>query len=355
MEAVAPGCSDYIVAGNPNGIAHPPAGRATTIAPTEAEAQESLLASVADYDVLIVHSMARSWARILPEAHRDLLTVWSGFGADYYGTTRSPDEGLLGPRTRELKRGLQGRLTLSRRFDKVWFQTTDRRTFRRAAQASDFFSAPVPTDFSVFRKRFPSFRGEFVQLNYTTAEESSPPSTSPTGVNVLVGNSVSYANNHLEVFERLAATDVEGREIIVPLNYGEPLEYRAAVMSAGMKHFGPAFVPLLERLPLDEYTRLLSSCSHIVMGHRRQQALGNVIAALMGGTSLVLDPVNPIHAYLKAQGAHVGSLTELSAAGLEGLALDDDQREENRRIARELWGRDTVLENLRRFISRVAR
>lgn len=353
MESVAPKRSDYIIVASSAGMNHPPSGRVKTVVTTEAEAQAALLSSLDEYDVLVVHSMVRSWAQILPEAHRHLRTVWSGFGGDYYGSTRSPDDGLLGPQTDRLKRRLESRITLSERFDKVWFRSIDRRTFRRAARATDFFSAPVSTDLTVFRRRFPSFRGEFVQLNYATAEESSPPSTAPTGDNVLVGNSASYANNHLEVFETLAAAGIDGRELIVPLSYGEPVEYREAVMSAGAKHFGSAFVPLLEKVPLDEYTRLLSSCSHFVMGHRRQQALGNVISGLMGGSALVLDPRNPIHEFLEAQGAHVGSLMRLSDTGLEGLTLGEEEQEQNRQIARQVWGRAAVLENLRVFIDRV--
>lgn len=352
MEEAAPDQSDYLVVAPSGTLKYPVSGKIKAIAQTEKKAQKVLLASIADYDMLIVHSMVGSWARIVPEASRHVQIAWSGFGGDYYGNVRSPDEGIIGPQTTRLRRETLPRLRFDQRVRKRLSQSINRRALQLAARETDFFSAPVSTDVAVFQTRFPAFRGEYIQLNYATAEEMSSLSTTPTGDNILVGNSASYANNHLEVFEKLATAGVGDRRIIVPLSYGRPESYRDAVVRAGRKHFGSAFEPVLELLPLNEYKRLLASCAFVVMGHHRQQALGNIITALMGGSVIVLDTRNPVHSFLRQEGAHVSSLSELPSTRLESLSLSDAEKAENSDVAKRLWGRETVVENLRQLTYR---
>ena len=44
--------------------------------------------------------------------------------------------------------------------------------------------------------------------------------TSNSGNNILIGNSRSYANNHLEIFSILSKFNIANRKVIVPLSYG---------------------------------------------------------------------------------------------------------------------------------------
>lgn len=349
MEEAAPGQSDYVVVAPGGTVKYPVSGKIKAITQTEKEARKVLLASITDYDMLIVHSMVGSWARIVPEASRHVQIVWSGFGGDYYGNSRSPDEGILGPRTASLRRETLPRPRFDQWVRKRFSQFINARALRVAARKTDFFSAPVSADLTVFRARFPAFRGEYIQLNYATVEELSPVGTTPTGDNVLVGNSASYANNHLEVFEKLAHAGCENRRVIVPLSYGRPRSYRDAVVAAGTKFFGSAFEPVLELLPLDEYKRLLASCAYVVMGHHRQQALGNIITALMGGAAIVLDPRNPVYNFLRQEGAHISSLSELPSIGPESLSLSEAEQTQNREVAKRLWSREVVIQNLRQL------
>jgi hypothetical protein len=63
------------------------------------------------------------------------------------------------------------------------------------------------------------------------------------GNNILIGNSSSYSNNHLEVFEHLKTFDLEDKKLIVPLSYGNPLLSKQ-LLSRGQSFLKNNFYPI---------------------------------------------------------------------------------------------------------------
>lgn len=108
------------------------------------------------------------------------------------------------------------------------------------------------------------------------------------GLGIQVGNSAAPTNNHLDAFAALARVGVKQRTVIVPLTYGDP-SYRSLVLAAGRARFGGAFKPILDFLEADEYQAVLSACGHVIMNHCRQQAVGNIVAALWRGASVYMN------------------------------------------------------------------
>lgn len=116
--------------------------------------------------------------------------------------------------------------------------------------------------------------------------------------NILVGNSASATNNHLEVFEILNKIKQSDRSIICPLSYGDKI-YREKIIKSGNEIFDQKFIPLVDFLPLHEYNAIIKSCSIAIMNHKRQQAFGNIISLIYQGTKVFLHNQNPIYLYLK--------------------------------------------------------
>jgi hypothetical protein len=203
----------------------------------------------------------------------------------------------------------------------------------------------------VFKQTYPQFRGRYSQLNYGSVEDTfEVGSHEITGDDILVGNSATLPNNHFEVLRLLAGLGTSNRRVIVPLSYGDR-SYADAVVEAGRELLGSRFIPLLDFMPLDEYQKLVADCSIVVMGHRRQQGVGNIAGALWSGANVFLDEKNPVSRFLRDRGAVFGTLGELQSAGLPPRRVTDDQRETNRQLMREFWGRDKVLSNIETLIS----
>ncbi len=303
---------------------------------------------VAESDIAIFHSVTIKTAAALASVPNDVLRVWSGWGWDYYGSTSDPLKGQLGPLTR---RWAKGETPVAKSPWKRALTVRSAQTLHAAARSADVFSAPIPEDFEVFRRRFRGFQGRYGQLNYLSVEDTlrvGPDQV--TGSDILLGNSASATNNHFEVLGTLATTSLGDSRVIVPLSYGDP-QYKAAVIDFGRELLGDKFFPLLEPLPLDQYHALMAGCRVVVMGHWRQQGVGNVLRAVWQGAHIVLDPRNPVSGYLRARGIAVYSLGDVDLAQLATEPAPASQVEAHREVLVEHWGRETVLRNIRDLIS----
>lgn len=350
FESVAPGRNHFLVfamKGELDRHALPPTASAEAIAADETGWKRSVEIAQ-NSDIVIAHSMNAFSARVLLASPLESLRVWSGWGGDYYGSDHSLLSGLLGPQTLRYHRSLTS--TVGK-----FVRLRDRRRasgpLHRAARAADVFSAPIPEDFDVFTSRFPEFDGRYGQLNYASVEDTfMRGSHEVIGDDVLVGNSATLANNHFETLALLANQDLAGRRVIVPLSYGDDPGYADAVSEAGYELIGSAFVPLRDFMPLDEYQSVIAGCSAVVMGHKRQQGIGNIAAAMWRGARVFLDDRNPTTSFVRTRGGVISTLSELAAQGLPTGRAEGSERAANRSMLRAFWGRETVLRNIQSLI-----
>ncbi len=312
------------------------------------------------YDAIIVHSLDKLKATILLMAPPNIPVVWSGWGADYYCFIGNGEEDLLGKESLALKKQFNNQLNCSNiltlvknctkhilrpSFDKALRGTNY--LIRKAIRRSDYFSSPIPDDYDLLKIHLRSnFRAKYMQINYGSVEKTfCPGPVSFIGNDILVGNSATLPNNHFEILRMLSTINLGARKIVAPLSYGNP-SYRDAVIEQGYSLFGDAFYPIVDFMPLDQYNALISSCSLVVMGHRRQQAVGNTATMLYKGTKVFLDETSTVYHFLKKRGAIVYGLNELKDYGQSALApLSYDQKSKNREVLELFWGHNVVLNN----------
>lgn len=137
------------------------------------------------------------------------------------------------------------------------------------------------------------------------------------GDNILLGNSATITNNHLEAFEKLKKLNLNNRKIIAPLNYGD-INYAKDISKIGNAEFGGNFLPLLEFMELSVYNNYISQCGITVMNHYRQQAVGNVLSMLWMGSKVYLSDLSTVYSYLKRIGIEIYSIEK-------DLVPDNDQ------------------------------
>lgn len=358
FESVAPGANEYIVLtdSDPAQLRFPiPEGTVQVVSPYPRGLLKIGL-GLGRCDMIIAHSMTAHAALAFVLARKRVATVWSGWGFDYYGSDKSPNDGLLGDATRSLsqtlaRREVVGQRPLNRAVDSLW-NPFARMLIRRAAARANYFSAPVPTDEQVFRNRFPRFQGKYRQLSYASVNDTFALGGAPNGdfEGILIGNSASLANNHLEAFEMLSRVGIGNRKVVVPLSYGD-LAYRDVLLACGRELFGDAFRPLVQPLPLDEYATLVANCDIVIMNHKRQQALGNIGAALYHGAHVFFDPVNPAFTFLRSRGAAVYSVAQLQRNGIPARRATAEEVTNNRRVLESFWGTDQVRRNVERLLA----
>lgn len=315
-------------------------------------------------DCLIVHYLDEQSVKMILESPPRVVVIWSGWGGDYYKFIPSTQQNLCGDYTREFVTKLKSRkpkfpLDFVRRTIN-WIRQIRRKLLlsqqmRQAIKRIDYFSAPLQDDFTLLQAALgPKFRAQYAQLNYGSVERTfSQGPAALTGSNILVGNSATATNNHIEIFKALAGLDLGERKIIVPLSYSDH-EYRDGIVQYGTALFGGRFQPIIDFMPLEKYSILIAECSIVIMGHRRQQGTGNSASMLYKGAKIFFDEASTWYQFLKRQGAYVFSLNQLQPNDASVFQpLSEQQKQKNREVLETYWGHDVVLHNVRNLIETV--
>lgn len=359
IERHAPGSNELIVVSNlePDDRVRAFDGPTTRV-PSGTASLDVVREQAASVDVVVVHAMSDFAVLVCAELPPSTVLVWSGFGYDYYVGAASTD--LIAPGTRRLlSRSMgkvidaSGRLGLPAEADRLEFAAIDLLR-QRVAGRTHYFAAPVDADLAVFKKAFPTFSGEYCQLNYgDLASMTRAGAEGVAGDDILVGNSSSWANNHVEAFRVLSESDLGERKVVVPLTYGDPT-YRDAVIASGESLLGERFAPIVDHLPLEEYLDIVGRCRVTLFNHRRQQGLGNIVAALRQGSYVYLNPRNPLYKWFRSHGVEIGSVETLRKE-VPSVDVSPEQLALHRAFLAEMWGSERVAANLRAFVAELDR
>ncbi|MBX3609224.1 MAG: TDP-N-acetylfucosamine:lipid II N-acetylfucosaminyltransferase [Hydrogenophaga sp.] len=157
---------------------------------------------------------------------------------------------------------------------------------------------------------------------------------------ILIGNSATESNCHLEAFARIAPHWREGMHIHCPLSYGDAA-YRELVVRNGRGLFGEHFHAMTEFLPLAEYTRFLRGIDIAILHHNRQQALGNAVSLLSMGKQIYMRPNQSLHRHLSDMGFVLHELHNFRAE-----RLDEATRQHNMRLAQDMFSEQRLVQGL---------
>lgn len=276
------------------------------------------------------------------------------YGAEYYNDCRYFREPLYGPRTQRFLDRSQ-RWTTFRK----WFfgrrrpSRVDERKVASQWKAIAFsrlthFGTHLENEYRSVVAGVGS-QAKWVNFSYYTIEdykvaERAVKSGTPR---VIVGNSATASNNHLECFEILRKIGFEG-ETLCPLSYGDA-RYGDSIAKMGTHLLGERFRALRQFMPLDEYSQLLGECHAMILNNYRQQSLGNIISSLWLGTRVFVSMRSPVLEHFRALGCSIQCLeTDLvSAEDLRPCSAVETER--NRSALSRYYARSTFVTSLRRF------
>ena len=147
---------------------------------------------------------------------------------------------------------------------------------------------------------------------------------------VLIGNSRSIYNNHIDIIQLIENSNHSGQLVfLIPFSYGMENFYTNEIkrlVSISQKHF-----ELLENfMPYDSYLNLLGKTKAAVYNCYRQMAMGNIAELLNSGVKVYLSVNNVIYRWFKDLGLKIFTIEDF-ALDLESdkLELSAEDRERN--------------------------
>ncbi|RZD21670.1 TDP-N-acetylfucosamine:lipid II N-acetylfucosaminyltransferase [Pseudoalteromonas sp. MEBiC 03485] len=153
--------------------------------------------------------------------------------------------------------------------------------------------------------------------------------TSEKPLKILVGNSASASNNHIDALNKLAHLANENIEIIMPLNYGGEQSYIDEVVKHATTLFGDKFIAITEMLNKQDYDKLLNDVHLTVFAQHRQQGLYVAYAMLLMGKPMFLLSDTSSYNYLTELGFEIYKTDEvasMSYSELNNLISKDNNR-----------------------------
>ncbi|MEQ9100861.1 MAG: TDP-N-acetylfucosamine:lipid II N-acetylfucosaminyltransferase [Imperialibacter sp.] len=335
-------------------------------------AEVELLLKVCEQHTLVVlHGITHSIALLIEKFDKPEKFVWLILGAEMYQNQHIYAGRLLGELTTKLRRHSAGKVGLTEFLRDIY-----RRVKYRSLAISQISMEEQLEDIarsigrikccaSLLKEEFEYLESRqkladdacylpftFYPIEYFIGKATEASVVPPSGENILIGNSASYTNNHLEVFEKLQSFDLRGRKLITPLSYGDP-QYIKAISKIGYRQFPNNFHPLTEFLTIESYNEILSSCSIVIMNHYRQQGIGNILSTIYFGCKVYLSEESILYSFLRRIGCLVFSVeSDLNAGNSETLKpLTLPDIEYNREILIAEISSDKIVSRLRKGVN----
>jgi len=302
-------------------------------------------------NAVVFHSLSASFLTVLDNIPANVKVAWIGWGYDYYSRMlmQAFPQGLLLPKTINLKQDeLKSNLLQLKRIYGFGRRAVSRllgyskKFDAKSLDKVDYFLPVIDEEYELARSLNHGFNAKYLPWNYGTVEDDWGGVTDfeKMGDDLLVGNSASYENNHVDLFEYIAEHYVLGkRKAVVPLSYGSDA-YRAKVLDAGKYYLGDNFMPLLDFMDKQSYNDLLGRCGYVFMGHLRQQALGNICIMMLKGARIHLHSQNPLFRWFSKRGAVVNTWDDSGELKPRLTPLTVEQKLLNQSIIMSNWGRD---------------
>lgn len=299
-----------------------------------------------DCQLLIIHFLSPIKLYVLKNKPPHIKVIWSVWGSDAYD--HFSDQNFSEPLTNNVRRSLfqlRKSFYLYTLYHLVRYRVKPLRKELKLLQLVNYVITVLPYEFNIIKKEF-SLMAEYIDYSYG-ANKFNSFSNSPLGNSILIGNSATSANNHLDVFDIIKDTN---KKLIVPLSYGayDYKNYKELVILEGMRIFKNSFTPIEEFMPLQEYRELTSSCNSVIMYHIRQQALGNIFMSLFQGMRVFLNSKSLTYIYLKDEGMIIFDLKQ--DYKLIGIELNEEQKLINKEIVLNLRSREVIKEKTKGII-----
>jgi len=303
------------------------------------------------FDAIVLHSLF-SIALPIPSSCK---VLWIGWGYDYYDIiSKSPLDFML-KKTRRAYRQLCFKTYLKGLVSRYSWSLVSNKQKKKLAFINklDYFAPVLNAEYPLVKTNIKEFSPKFVDWNYNAVIDmlTSLPDKKVNSNNILIGNSASFENNHIEAFELLKRLQLSDRQYIVPLSYGIK-RYKKRLLKKGQALFSNKFTAVTDFMGLEQYIEMLLQCGFAIMNHTRQQGLGNINIMLWLGAKVFVRQINPIYASYQSLGMHIYLVEELEQdPSLLNETLSDSQVKDNRALLLSLFSNETIVDKTKNVIA----
>lgn len=293
-------------------------------------------------DIIFFHNLYKDYKlNLYPLIPRESKNVWYLWGAEIYGLNPSVNNIL--PQT---QKAYNRSLPILKFFRKRVLSKIKKRyewhLFKKIVKRKiDYVLTNISEDIDLLDSYVnnKARRGWFTYFSFT--EQNLKDKLVLERQNILIGNSSSETNNHIDAFELIRVKDISARKVYVPLSYGD-VDYKRVVISKGKHLLKDQMVPLTKFLSIDEYNSIIKSCSILIMNHKRQQAFNTIMMAIAAGCKVFLREENTIYSCLKREGFLVFSIQKDFGTKDSLHALTEKEMLKNIALCQRLYNYDTV-------------
>jgi len=312
-----------------------------------------------NFDVLFVHFLDYYKCSVVYNLKKSKIIVWLAWGGDIYNSPFYKSE-LYQPFTLKLLKEINNNIeTKIRNLKKallpfVVIRKSSSIIYKKAIKKINYCGTVLPDEYEVLQQ-WKFFKAKQIFFSYGSFEDDIKDTNllnlKSIGSAILIGNSFSPSSNHLDVFAKLKNLNLGTRKIIVPLNYGNEIKYRDAIMKEGANIFKDNWCPLVNFISKKEYIKVLESCNVAIMNHERQQAVGNLVLLFWLGCKIFLSEKSISYQYFKSKGFSIYSFqADLDIEALN-TPLSEGDFMKNRKLIKEEYSNDKVIARTMQLIN----
>lgn len=299
------------------------------------------------YDLIVIHFLNSKFFKILQNPNFTSKVLWVGWGGDYYYLIDSlPEIQIFKPETKTAQNRHES-------FFKVFLKKIHRKKRLKIINRIDYFSPVLLEDYELILKNNKDFKPQYCRWNYGSLEKNYLAGFEDVNIksnDIMIGNSATATNNHLDVFNIIDRVKTEGLKLYLPLSYGQQ-GFADYIGDIAVEKYGNKVVILKEFMDYASYINVLRSCGNLFYGHVRQQALGNIITMLYFGAKIFFFEESIAYKYLRNIGVKVFTFSELLADNqLLYTNLNEQELKNTRAILIREWGEVRNTENTRRLL-----
>ena len=260
-------------------------------------------------DVILFHSIRLAFLDYFNYIDKNKIVIWWSWGGDTYNTIYNDVKPLISwkmykPITSDYiqkhnctfsnqRKTLRQLLRPLKHKYKLW------KIIRRV----DYFIPCIPIDYKLLKEQCKYFRADIFPYPKQTKSLSFVFHTSSK--NILIGNSLTYTNNHLDVFDKINDFQLgENQKYVIPISYGwgNAFGNNPETLISLSKLKSERTIWLKDYLDRDKYFEIFGNITHAIFGVLRQQAMGNIYECLAKGIKVYLYKESIVAKQLKDDG-----------------------------------------------------
>lgn len=268
-------------------------------------------------DIIFFQSLPTSFYHYFRYINPKAIVIWWCFGFEIYNSQRFLPPlvkvDLFKRLTLEFRRNYIKRNSLKDYFRPIYWMLSfpiDYWWRRKILKRIDYFTPVLPVEYTLMKKNA-FFKAKLFMIHGGLGLQPNVKfSYFETAQNILIGNSLSYTNNHLDIFYKIKFYKLKNQKYIIPINYGTDYCGNRELFKklSGLSLDNTIWVE--DFLSLEDYKTLISTASHAIFGHMRQQAMGNINLCLLSGVKVFLYKDSILYRQLKDYGYTVFSIEE---------------------------------------------